>query len=73
MVSAALPSAIGINKSAAAMSDPARNLLRVGKVSSFFLFPQFRATYFKWLAPGNRRKIPRAGNWRFAGDRTSKH
>src|ERR1700727_2302533 len=62
MVSAALQSAIGINKSAAAISDPVRDLLRVGKFLSFFLFPQFRATYFNWLAPGNRRKLPRAGH-----------
>jgi len=68
VVSAARPSAIGIKNSAAATSDSARNLLRVGKVLSFFLFPQFRATYFNWLAPGNRRKLPRAGHCPLNGE-----
>jgi hypothetical protein len=26
------------------------------------LFPRRHATYFNWLAPGNRRKIPPAGH-----------
>jgi hypothetical protein len=62
-VSAARPSATGVKKSAAATSDPAKNLLRVGKVFILLVVSSTPQHILTGAPQTIAEKFPQAGHW----------